>query len=630
MLATSRAPLRISGEVEYPLDPLNPTDAVALFVERARAVGRDIERRTRPSRLICRRLDSLPLAIELAAARVTAPRPRSAARTARAALPLLTGGSRDAPERQRTLRATIEWSYDLLDDERRRLLRAARRVRGNLSRSRRLSRSAKRQLERTRGARRPQPAQADRRRPPSHARDDPRVRTGAPRRVRRGRDVSHVVTRRSSRGSPRTPTSIAIRPRRNGRRGSTAITTTCGPHSTGSRRPIRTRRSSWRARSAGSGSRAGYLARGRRTLAGRRSPRRPRTAESGRGRSRRPGALAARSGMVDEGRLRLEEASPDVEGARRPGGAAAALEALGWLSRLRRRRQRGVARGLRGGASTRRQLGDAAARRERSSASARCSSRSARRARRGPLARTPRARGRRSRGRGTSRYHFLADCALIRGDCAEAESALPGKPSRRARRSATSSRQASRCRVSRWRRRARANRPRDRPRGRGRGALALARPVALDRLLGRAARALPRPARAALGDERRTSAPRARARRSTTPSSSRWATLSRCENVSCARTGGRSSVGERGHAWINHGRLRAYALRERYSAAFAGARKRHNQTLCSRPCHLSRMGFGRPRTHPRPGSGWWKLCTTNCSGHPRKRKSFSSHPLRVT
>jgi predicted ATPase/class 3 adenylate cyclase len=121
VLATSRAPLRISGEVEYPLDPLNPTDAVALFVERARAVGRDIEPDATVE-AVCTRLDSLPLAIELAAARTRLLAPRALLARLERALPLLTDGSRDAPERQRTLRATIEWSYDLLDDESRRLL----------------------------------------------------------------------------------------------------------------------------------------------------------------------------------------------------------------------------------------------------------------------------------------------------------------------------------------------------------------------------------------------------------------------------------------------------------------------------------------------------------------------------
>ena len=121
VLATSRAPLRISGEVEYPLDPLNPTDAVALFVERARAVGRDIEADATVE-AVCKRLDNLPLAIELAAARVRLLAPGALLARLERALPLLTGGSRDAPERQRTLQATIEWSYDLLDDEGRRLL----------------------------------------------------------------------------------------------------------------------------------------------------------------------------------------------------------------------------------------------------------------------------------------------------------------------------------------------------------------------------------------------------------------------------------------------------------------------------------------------------------------------------
>ena len=121
MLATSRAPLRISGEVEYPLDPLSPVDGVALFVERARAVGRAIEPDA-TIEAICTRLDSLPLAIELAAARTRLLPPGTLLTRLGRALPLLIDGARDAPGRQRTLRATIEWSYDLLDDASRRLL----------------------------------------------------------------------------------------------------------------------------------------------------------------------------------------------------------------------------------------------------------------------------------------------------------------------------------------------------------------------------------------------------------------------------------------------------------------------------------------------------------------------------
>lgn len=121
ILATSRAPLRISGEVEYSLDPLERIDAVALFVERSRAVGRDTEP-DETVEAICTRLDSLPLAIELAAARTRLLAPGALLARLERALPLLTDGSRDAPERQRTLRATIEWSHDLLDDESRSLL----------------------------------------------------------------------------------------------------------------------------------------------------------------------------------------------------------------------------------------------------------------------------------------------------------------------------------------------------------------------------------------------------------------------------------------------------------------------------------------------------------------------------
>ena len=100
------------------MDPLPEEDAIALFRDRAAAVGPD-----RGVREICRRLDGLPLAIELAAARTRLLAPEQLLSRLDQALPLLTGGRRDAPERQRTLRATIEWSYDLLDAEEQRLFR---------------------------------------------------------------------------------------------------------------------------------------------------------------------------------------------------------------------------------------------------------------------------------------------------------------------------------------------------------------------------------------------------------------------------------------------------------------------------------------------------------------------------
>jgi hypothetical protein len=120
MLATSREPLLVAAEHEYPLAPLQLSDAVRLFVERALAVRPDFE----PSEAVgtlCERLDRLPLAVELAAARTRAISPEVLVDRVAERLDLFRGG-RDMDPRQRTLRATIEWSYQLLDDEERELL----------------------------------------------------------------------------------------------------------------------------------------------------------------------------------------------------------------------------------------------------------------------------------------------------------------------------------------------------------------------------------------------------------------------------------------------------------------------------------------------------------------------------
>jgi predicted ATPase/Tfp pilus assembly protein PilF len=121
---TSRESLRIAGEHEYPVAPLVQDDAVGLFVQRARAVVPSLEFQDEDwdiIRKICARLDRLPLALELAAARLKVlPLPDLLSRLERR-LPLLTGGARDAPERQRTLHATIAWSYDLLMETERQL-----------------------------------------------------------------------------------------------------------------------------------------------------------------------------------------------------------------------------------------------------------------------------------------------------------------------------------------------------------------------------------------------------------------------------------------------------------------------------------------------------------------------------
>jgi predicted ATPase/class 3 adenylate cyclase len=109
LLSTTRAPLRIAGEREYLVEPLPEPDAVELF--RDRAFNSEPEEAVHE---ICRRLDGLPLAVELAAARTRLLAPDGLLAALEQALPVLTSGRRDAPERQRTLRGTIEWSYDLL------------------------------------------------------------------------------------------------------------------------------------------------------------------------------------------------------------------------------------------------------------------------------------------------------------------------------------------------------------------------------------------------------------------------------------------------------------------------------------------------------------------------------------
>jgi predicted ATPase/class 3 adenylate cyclase len=121
LLVTSRTPLRLSAEREFRLEPLPMSDAAVLFVERAGAFGRALMRDA-TIEAICLRLDGLPLAVELAAARTKVLSPEMLLARLDVRLPLLTGGARDAPERQRTLRATIEWSFDLLDAPNRELL----------------------------------------------------------------------------------------------------------------------------------------------------------------------------------------------------------------------------------------------------------------------------------------------------------------------------------------------------------------------------------------------------------------------------------------------------------------------------------------------------------------------------
>jgi predicted ATPase len=132
VLATSRAPLHVRGEREYPvgslalpapgqigsLEVLGRIEAIALFVERAREISPKFDLTVDTGAAvaeICRRLDGLPLAIELAAGQTKLLSPDALLRRLQHSLPLPTTGPTDAPARQRTLHDTIAWSYGLLD-----------------------------------------------------------------------------------------------------------------------------------------------------------------------------------------------------------------------------------------------------------------------------------------------------------------------------------------------------------------------------------------------------------------------------------------------------------------------------------------------------------------------------------
>ncbi|HYH05542.1 MAG TPA: protein kinase [Thermoanaerobaculia bacterium] len=149
-IATSRAPLRIRGEREYAVPPLTtpPLDlplapealkayaSVALFVDRASAVKSDFKLTVDNAQAIaelCVRLDGLPLAIELAAARVKVLPPQAMLARVDNRLKLLSGGSRDLPERQQTMRAAISWGYNLLDDSEKALFAALSVFRGGFT-----------------------------------------------------------------------------------------------------------------------------------------------------------------------------------------------------------------------------------------------------------------------------------------------------------------------------------------------------------------------------------------------------------------------------------------------------------------------------------------------------------------
>lgn len=150
VLATSRTPLAIAAETVFPLDPLGVesaegganagTDgaaaagpAVRLFVERARAVRPGARLDAETAARLCARLDGLPLAIELAAARVRTMTPEQIETRLEDRFALLVGGDRTAPDRHRTLEAVIDWSWELLDDESRAAMAALSLLPGGFS-----------------------------------------------------------------------------------------------------------------------------------------------------------------------------------------------------------------------------------------------------------------------------------------------------------------------------------------------------------------------------------------------------------------------------------------------------------------------------------------------------------------
>ncbi len=119
VLVTSRTPLRVQGEHELPVPPLAESAAVRLFLERAQATSagwRPSPHNAEAVREICRRLDGLPLAIELAAARLRVLDPGALLGRLKRRLDVVGGSVPDLPHRQRTLTSTIAWSYDLLDE----------------------------------------------------------------------------------------------------------------------------------------------------------------------------------------------------------------------------------------------------------------------------------------------------------------------------------------------------------------------------------------------------------------------------------------------------------------------------------------------------------------------------------
>ena len=331
-LVTSRAALRISGEQEYPVDPLDPNDAVALFVERAQGADPRFtltDENAGAVEEICARLDGLPLAVELAAARTKLLPPEAMLALLDERLDLLSRGARDLPERHRALRDTIAWSYDLLGHRREGALRAAGGLRRRLH-ARVRGRRVRRVARRHRDADRRQPARAGRRAAAGCWRRSASTRSSSSRPTRMP-SSSGAATRSTSSSSPsRSP----IRTRPPGSRGWTPSATTSAARSPG--RSSSGRRASPCAWPRRCGSSGGSAATSPRVEAGS-------TQALGAGRSAAAGAAgprAARGGKPRDapGRLRVgrprssRRASRSGRSSATPPGTARSLLSLGTVA----------------------------------------------------------------------------------------------------------------------------------------------------------------------------------------------------------------------------------------------------------------------------------------------------------
>ena len=441
---------------------------------------------------ICRRLDGLPLAIELAAARTKLLAPEQLLERLDSALPLLTGGARDAPERQRTLRATIEWSYDLLDAGEPELFARLAVFAGAfpLDAAEEVCDADLDGLAALVDSSLLKPIGDDR------FLMLETIREYALERLESSDDADEV--RRAARRllPPRSRsrrTSTASTPRRSGRSGSRPTTTTSEPPSTGSRRVTPTRALELAGALGWFWLSHGHLVEGRGRLAAalagiRRDRSCPGTCARCVGCDRGP-----RSGMPRRAASSSTRRSR-LAGTGRPGRARLRVRRARLAARLRRRRRPRVPRCVRAESrAAPRSWATRPARRARSSGSARCSSRwgtrSARNRSHASCSSGPAA----IRARSTSRYPLPRRLRAHPRRCGRSRRSATARACGRRSRSATSSRRASRCRAWRWRQPARGEARHGAAPGRvGRGAVGVARRVDLRRLLGRAPRAVAR------------------------------------------------------------------------------------------------------------------------------------------